>query len=300
MFFTPVDMGDQSTINQTDPFTFVRILSRGFGAKPRNAKWERKDLMSIPDGQFFVSARSVWRWLALACVASVLLAPSAKAGTSTILAFSQLNQDDVVVATRTGTSTTITTTSAMNSDGGGTSIPVYISTYLGQPQIPFPLLAYETINVTSSGAATNSMGTISQDYSGTITFTANPGAPSGGNPAYLIVTFGSNGVFSGGAGGGSASLNASEPTDTVTFTVPYNPSIPGSGLSYTEAAASLSFSNITPVLGITDTTIASFTAQDSGTFSAAIVPEPGTLCLSSFAIVIGGLTYWKKRKARSK
>jgi len=246
--------------------------------------------MSTPDRQRSVSMRFLRCSFGLACVASLFLASSAKA--DTILAFSQLNSADVVVATQTSPTTTVfTTTSATNIDGGGVSVPVYISTYLGVAQVPFPILAYETVSLTSTTVASSSSGTITQDYSGTIQFTVNPGVAGPSNAAFLIATFGPTGVFSGGAGGGSAGLNASEPQDTVTFTVP--------GLAFSDAALNISFSGISPTLSITGSTVTSFTGQDAGTFSAAIVPEPGTLCLASIAIGIGTLCYCKKRKSRS-
>jgi len=246
--------------------------------------------MSTPDRQRSVSMRFLRCSFGLACVASLLLASSAQAGSSTILEFSQVNSADVVVASQSGTTTTFTTTSAINSDGGGVSVPVSISTYLGVSQVPFPLLAFETVNLTSTTAASNS-GTITQDYSGTIQFTVNPGPAGAGNPAFLIATFGPAGVFTGGALGGSAGLNASEPQDSVTFTVP--------GMSFSDAALNVSFSGINPVLGVTDMTVSSFTGQDAGTFSAAIVPEPGTLFMASLAVGVGTLCYCRKRKSRS-
>jgi hypothetical protein len=220
-----------------------------------------------------------------------LLGSSARAS-STVLAFGQINPADVITASESGGVTTLST--AGNADGAGVSIPVSITNYLGVPQVPFPLLAFETfVGVHSTGTATNVAGTISQNFVGTVEFTENPGPVGVGNPAFLVATFsGPNGTASGGVGGGSLGLNASEPSDTVTFTVP--------GMSFTDAAVSLSFSGISS-LGTTGGSIASFTAQGAGTFSANIstVPEPSTIALSTFPLVLGALIYLKKRKSQS-
>jgi len=226
------------------------------------------------------SARFVRRLLALACTATLLVGSSARAS-STVLAFGQLNQDDIITATNAGGVTTLST--AGNADGNFQSVPVLASTYLGVPQ-PFGLLMYETfVNVTSNGAATNNGGTIGQNFSGEIEYTSSPG---GAGIVYLIATFGTNGKFSGGAGGGSASLNASVPQDTVTFTIP--------GADYEFAGFSVGFSGLSS-LGIAGGSVAGFTGQTSGTFSATLVPEPGTLCMASIAVVIGTLAYGRKK-----
>lgn len=223
---------------------------------------------------------------AFAFAVSLLTGGSANAGT--VLAFGQLNPSDTITATESGGVTTLST--AGNADGGGVSIPVLASSYLGVPQ-PLGLLMYETfVNVTSTGAATSSGGTVSQAYSGTIEFTS---APGGAGTLFLSVTFsGGNQAFTGSAGGASASLNASEPGDSVMFTIP--------GQLASNAGMSLSFSGLTPGLGITGGSVAGFGAQNSGTFSATVVPEPGTLALASIAVVFGSFGFRRARRASSK
>jgi hypothetical protein len=44
-----------------------------------------------------------------------------------------------------------------------------------------------------------------------------------------------------------------------------------------------------------DGSVGSFGAQNAGTISATLIPEPGTLCLGSIAVVLGTLFYRKKR-----
>ena len=92
---------------------------------------------------------------------------------------------------------------------------------------------------------------------GTVEFTSGVG---GTGTVFLTPQFGPTGVFSGGSTGASGSLNASVPTDTVTFTVP--------GLLFSQQAMSLSFSGIAPPVSITAGSLSSFTGQNSGTFSA--------------------------------
>jgi len=227
------------------------------------------------------SARFCRRFFALACAATLLLGSSARAS-STVLAFGQLNPADIITATDIAGVTTLKTTG--NLDGFGVSVPVLASNYLGVPQ-PFGLLMYETfVGVTSNGAAANVGGTIGQNFSGEIEFTS---APGGAGLVYLIATFGPNGKFSGGANGASASLNASVPQDNVIFTVP--------GMDYGFAAMSVGFSGIDPVLSIAGASVAGFTGQNSGTFSATLVPEPGTLCMASIAVIVGTLAYGRKK-----
>ncbi len=234
--------------------------------------------MSSPVQQRSFSWRFLQRSLAFACATSLLLGSSAKAS-STVLAFGQQNPADIITATVSGGVTSLST--AGNLDGAGVSIPVSITNYLGVPQVPFPILAYETfVGVHSTGTATTVAGTISQNFVGTIDFTVSPGVAGPGNPAFLIATFsGPNGTFSGGAGGGSASLSASEPSDTVTFTVP--------GLTFANAAIALGFSGIVipPGLSTSGTTVGPFTAQGAGTFSATVVPEPSR---TLFGLLCGG------------
>ncbi len=244
--------------------------------------------MSCPVQQRSLSWRFLRRSLAFACATSLLLGSSAKAS-STVLAFGQQNPADIITASVSGGVTSLST--AGNADGAGVSIPVSITNYLGVPQVPFPILAYETfVDVHSTGTATTVAGTISQNFVGTIDFTVNPGVAGPGNAAFLIATFsGPNGTFSGGAGGGSASLSASEPSDTVTFTVP--------GMSFGNAAIALGFSGIVvpPGLSTSGTTVGPFTAQGAGTFSATVVPEPSALCLASCAVIVGTLAYGRKK-----
>jgi hypothetical protein len=238
--------------------------------------------MSTPDQQLAFSARFLRRFVALACAALLLLGSSANAGT--VLQFDQTNPADIVTALNAGTSTTLTTTG--NVDGGGVSVPIVITNFLGTPGVNIP--AFETfVNVTSTGPASTSGPFTFQSYSGTIEFTSLPGS-TGVN--YLTATFTSATLSASSASPGTASLTASQPPSSLVLTSDFATFAPPSNLS-------IALGNVSPPVSITGSSISSFTAQNTGTVTASItvIPEPSTLCLSSFAVVFGVLVYRKKR-----
>jgi hypothetical protein len=227
-----------------------------------------------------VLARFMRRSFALACVTSLLMTSSAKA--STVLQFAQVLATDSVTATESGGVTTLSTTG--NADGALVSIPVVVSNFNGSPFNPLTPVFETFVGVTSTGTATTSGGTISQTFSGTIEFTSLPG---GAGLDYLTAKF-TNAIFAGS--GNSASLTTTAPN--VTFT---------SGLAAfgSDTGMALGFTGVTPTVGITDGSVASFKAQNAGTFSATIVPEPSALCLASFAAVIGTLAAYGKKRMKN-
>jgi len=208
-------------------------------------------------------ARRFGRPLAIACVATLLLGAHANAGGVTVLQFGQINPSDVVTASESGGVTTLFTTG--NPDGGGTSVPVTITNLLGVSGINIP--AFETfVNLSSTNVASDGSGSVLQTYTGMIEFTTGPG---GAGLNYLTATFNAASLF---GLGGSGSLAGSQPPNSVAFSSSF-----GSG--FVNPNFSLSFSDISSGLSITDHSIASFTAQNSGTFSASSVPEPASLAL---------------------
>ena len=138
--------------------------------------------------------------------------------------------------------------------------------------------------MTSTGPATSSGGTITQDFSGTIEFSTGP-LP--GAPFYLVATF-TDAPFSGSKN--AASLNISSPELTLSSdlaTLPFP----------AETGMSISFSGITPPLSIAgDGSVAGFTGQNAGTFSSTLIPEPSSVCLASFAVVIGAIRGLRQEK----
>jgi hypothetical protein len=227
--------------------------------------------MDRPDQPFVSAARVLSRAVALACVATLLLGARAQGGAITVLQFGQANPNDIVTATDTAGVTTLST--AGNADGGGVSIPVIITNYLGSTGVDIP--AFETfVNVVSSGPASSFLGSDFQSYTGTIEFTSLPG---GVGVNYLTATFANVGPhtndFSGPDGGNAATLSASEPLASLVFTSDF-------ALLSPPTAMGIGFSNVSPVLSIAgDGSIASFTGQNAGTFSAVIVPEPASMAL---------------------
>jgi hypothetical protein len=219
-------------------------------------------------------ARRAGRLFAFACCACVLLNSSTNAGT--VLQFGQINPHDVVTATDVAGVTTLST--AGNPDGGGVSIPVTITNFLGVPGVDIP--AFETyVGVTSVGAAVPFLGLDIQPYAGTIEFTSLPG---GAGAVFLSATFSTVGVhtntLTGNDGGNAATLSATDPPASLVLTSSFALLGPATSMG-------LGYSNVAPVLSIAaDGSIASFTAQNAGTFSATIIPEPTSFALLGIGV----------------
>jgi hypothetical protein len=216
-----------------------------------------------------------------ASAAILMLTCSANAGT--VLQFTQAFPTDFITATDVAGVTTLSTMN--NPDGGNMSVPILITNLNGFPEPPPGVLAFETfVGVTSTGPATPVGGSITQTYSGTVEFTAGIG---GTGLNYLTATF-TNAVLSGSLN--SASLNATSPNLILTSAV--MPLIADMGMS-------IGMSGIASPLHIAaDGSVASFQAQNAGTYSA-IIPEPSGLCLASFAVVIGAFASRANKRMRN-
>jgi len=217
---------------------------------------------------------------AFAGLAALALATSASA--ATILQFKQTSSvpPDQVTATNTGTpnGTTVLTTGSALVPGG---IPVDLT--IGPATISANEFFVAPGLTSGVGGATLSGTTVSQDgYSGTIQFIGT-GVNAGVN--ILTATF-SGGTLSGALNGASAGLNASAPTNNVVFTSAFAPVIALMGGNNVPGAFNISFSNI-PALTISNNSIASFTAQNSGTFSTAVIPEPTSIVMAGMSVVAG-------------
>lgn len=233
-----------------------------------------------------------FRVLALASLASLAMATASSA--VTILQFGQTNPNDVVTATVAGSVTTLTTNSA-----AAGSIPILI-TNIGGVQLGTPLAAFETfIGVTSTGTATSAGGTISEMFSGTIAITSGANN-TGGN---ILTTVFSGATLSGLAGGGSAALVGSRPPQNVVFTSNLAAIVPLiAGNPPENFAISFSGINTPPGLSLSGTTIAGFTARNTGTFDTgtptAVIPEPSGIVMAGTAMIASlGCFGWRRRQS---
>jgi len=244
-----------------------------------------------------------FRALALASLASLAMATPGSA--VTILQYTQVNPNDVKTVTAAGGVTTINTT------GVGGSIPVNIGNIGGIPLTIAPgpnqiFQAFETYTgVVSTNAATLVGDQISQTFSGRISFTAAPGG-SGFN--YLTINF-VGALLTGTQGDGSATFRASDPPLTEVVFTSDDARVNAAFAALGPAALRLEnfavgFSGIPqpPGFNITGTgtnaTIAGFTAQNAGTFSAtAVVPEPSGLAMAGTAMLASlGFIGWRRRQ----
>lgn len=234
--------------------------------------------------------------VAIACLASLALATSANA--ANILQFQQVSNVDAVVASNPGGSTTTTTLTTSPATGIPVTI-ISIGTITG-----LTIQATEIFSVppTSSTAATNVSGNISQSgYNGTIQLIGTPGTPFAGQNI-LTTTF-TNATLSGQTGGNSGTLNGSQPPNTVVFTSANPIVIAALGGTTATGAFSLAFSNLTSTggdgLSINGNTVAAFTAQNTGTFSTSVViPEPTSIVLAGMSVLAGlGCHGWRRLRA---
>jgi hypothetical protein len=125
------------------------------------------------------------------------------------------------------------------------------------------------------------------------TFITINSQPDGSGFTYMTANF-DFGHFSGIVGGNSATMS----TDFVTF----GTDVPGIFQFEGPLSISIEFSNISPALSITNNSMSSFTAQNSGTFTAEQIivpsPEPSSLGLASVAVVLGALAFGGNRLRR--
>jgi hypothetical protein len=208
------------------------------------------------------------RYLLLSLLAATAL-PIPAADAAVLLIFGQTGLGDTVTGARTGTSTTITSSTSVDI----TEIDAIVVT---------PTLATFALSATNSGPATSSGGEITQHYNGTFSIT-------NGATNYLSGTF-SDAVF---GAGGALTLSASNPSSTQSVNFTSNVIAP-SLISAFDRAMSLSFTDVTPSAGITLGTLRTFTSDVSGDFSST-VPEPSTWAM----LVLGfmGLGYTAFRRS---
>jgi len=154
------------------------------------------------------------------------------------------------------------------------------------------ITAYLTLNATSTNTATNTGGVISQTYSGSFSITQNA---NGSGTNYLSGNFTGLTLGIASSGGGTGTLQSSDPPYTLSLTSNYSPAL----LLSPPSAATFTFTGIQPGLGLVgtgaDTTIGTFTASSSGTFSASAVPEPSSMAIAGLG-ALGMIGYGLRRR----
>jgi len=230
--------------------------------------------------------------LSLAFLATFTLASTTNA--ASILSFGIGTGPGTKTATNTGTtSTTLTTSSAVPNFAG--AFPVSITT-IGNVTLPpqLAISARETFtNVTSTGAATNVNGVISQAFSGTISYTD----PTNAAINYLTIAF-TNGVLRGSAGGSTASLSGDNtvPGSTVTFTSTDARVLPF--LADPIRNFEIGMTGLSTPLALNGATIAAFsTTNESGNVSTNPVPEPTSIAMAGTAVLVGLGCYRRHRSS---
>jgi len=237
--------------------------------------------------------RSLRILFAAACVASLAMASSANA--AMVLSYGIGTGPGTKTATVSGSTTTLTTSSLVPLFGG--AFPVSITT-IGNISLP-PILsisAKETFTgVTSSGIATNISGTISQPFSGVISY-LDPTTPA---INYLTITF--VGVLRGTTSGITASLTADNTVagQSVSFTSTDVRVIPF--LTDPIKTFEIGLTGLSAPLSLSGTTIAGFsTTNESGNVSSFPVPEPASIVMASTAVLAGlGCFGWRRYRSLS-
>ena len=213
--------------------------------------------------------------LALAVTVSGGMLLSAVASADVILTFGQTSNTSAITGTEVGGVTTITASDQA----------VQITQILAA--LVTPINAVLDLTAVSTGPAIVVSGKLLQSYSGSFCITSAAGC---GGTNYLSGTF-IDAVF-GDIGGAALTLSAAQPPSTLTFTSSVITTLG------TPRGMGFGFADVTPLVHVTDNSLASFHSSVSGTFSAngpLRTPEPATLGLLGLAL---GLMGFVKRRLR--
>jgi hypothetical protein len=208
--------------------------------------------------------------LLLALLTATTFALPIAAYADVILTFGQAINGDTITATDDGTTTDIE----------GLNIPVTVTQILGPVVTPF--LALLDLSAVSTGPVQSGPLGVIEPFSGNFTITS-PLCGIGFN--CLSGTF--TGATFGFLDGASLTMASAQPPGSLIFTsdVITELNLPR-GMAF-------SFANVTPPVHVDGTTIGAFTSSVSGTFSAAVVPEPASVLL--FGVALLALAFVRRR-----
>ena len=195
--------------------------------------------------------------LLLASVA--IVAASVSAFGANLITFSQTaNVNEVVATTNAGdTQTTIAVNDAA----------IAIGQLISGPP---PATAFFDLNATSVDPATTILSAVIQHYAGSFCISTAAGC---GGTNILSGTF-SDAAF-GALGGPGLVVNVNSPPDTLALS---SSLISASDLA-SPASFGLTFTNLSPTLTVSGTTIGGFSASLAGDASANAIPEPVSMAL---------------------
>ena len=213
---------------------------------------------------------------ALLATVAALLGATAAHGTE-VLSFGQSGAGtSPITGTESGGITTIMATDA----------PVSVTSCLLCSTIIGPETL--TLNVHSVGPAFMFHGFVVQNFSGTFQIM------SGSGQDVL------SGTFNDATFGAGTSLTLSASNAMVGEMLSLNSTVMPTSELGSPKAMSLSLADVTPLVGVTDGSLSSFTGSVAGTFSASpvSVPEPSTLPLLMLGLGVAGVYTLARRRRR--
>lgn len=216
------------------------------------------------------------RFAQLALTGLAVIASATGARADLILAFSQLGTSNTIVATNPTPGQT---------EIRATDVAVIVTAIDPSAGLALPFQAYLNLLANSVSTATLVGTDIRQEFVGTFAITSGLG---GTGMNYLSGNF-VDAAFGSGTGLSMAVSDAA-PGEVVNFSSDVITTL------LSPRAMALALTNVTPMLAITDGTIAAFTSGISGNFSAAPVPEPASIATACGGLLMLGGSAWLRRR----